>query len=60
MPTQEKSPLLLGQELDEVVQEVIRDTRRSGGVINTTIVVAPIKGVLSAKNPLLLLESEGH
>ena len=31
-------PLLFGQELDEVVQEVVRDNHRSGDVINTTCV----------------------
>ena len=61
LPTKKQGrPLLLGQELDEVVQEVIRDTRRAGGVINTTIVVATTKGVISAKNPTLLLENGGH
>ena len=53
-------PLLFGQELDKVVQQVVRDSCRSGGVINTTIVVATTKGVVSAKNPLLLLEKRGH
>ena len=61
LPTKKQGrPLLLGQELHQIVQEVIRDTRRSGGVINTTIVVATTKGVITAKNPTLLLENGGH
>ena len=41
LPTRRQGrPLLLGQKLDETVQEVIRDTRKAGGVINTTTVVA--------------------
>ena len=44
LPTKRwEGPLLLGQKLDEIVEEVVRDTRRSGGVINTTIVVATTK-----------------
>ena len=55
LPTKKQGrPLLLGQKLDQVVQEVIRDTRTAGGVINTTSVVATTKGVISAKNPTLL------
>ena len=53
-------PLLLGQTLDEIVQEVIRDTRKAGGVINTMIVVATAKGIITAKNPSLLHENGGH
>ena len=61
LPTKKQGrPLLLGQELDQVVQEVIRDTRRAGSVINTTIVLATTKGVISAKNPTLLPENGGH
>lgn len=61
LPTKKQGrPLLLGQELDQVIQEVIRDIRRSGGVVNTTIVVATTRGVISAKNPSLLRENGGH
>ena len=62
LPTKRQGrPLLLGQKLDKIVREVIRDTWKAGGVINTTIVVvATAKGIITAKNPLLLLENGGH
>ena len=53
MKRQER-PLLLGEKLDETVQEVIRETCKTGGVSNTAIVVAAIKGILMEKNPSLL------
>ena len=61
LPTKRQGrPLLLGQKLDKIVREVIRDTWKAGGVINTTIVVAIAKDIITAKNPLLLHENGGH
>ena len=60
LPTKRQGrPLLLGQTLDETVQRFISDTRKTGGVINTTVVVATARGIVSAKDPSLLRENGG-
>ena len=53
-------PLLLSEKLDETIQGFIRETRKAGGVINTSVVVAMAMGIVSAKDPSLLHEKGGH
>ena len=61
LPTKRQGrPLLLGEKLDETIQGFIRETRKAGGVINTSVVVAMAMGIVSAKDPSLLHEKGGH
>ena len=51
LPTKSQGrPLLLGLELDEIVQDYIKSLRVAGGVINCTIVVAAANGIVKAKD----------
>ena len=54
-----KPPVLLG-EIDLVVQDYIKSLRAAGGVVNTTIVMSAVKGIISAKDGGLLAESGGY
>ena len=53
-------PLLLGQELDKSVQIFIDSLRKTGGVVNTAIVVGAAHGIVSVHSPSLLREHGGH
>ena len=51
LPTKSQGrPLLLGLELDEIVQDYIKSLRVAGGVINCTIVVTAANGIVKAKD----------
>lgn len=52
------SPLMLGEKIDD--EEFIKNFRTSGGVVNTTIVVAAAQGIVGAENRALLKENGGH
>ena len=52
-------PLMLGEELDNRVQELVSEIRDAGGIINTRIVRAVAKGVVIAEDRTLLLENGG-
>ena len=55
LPTKRQGrPLLVGQKLDETIQDFIRETRKAGGVINTSVVVAMAMGIITSKDPTLL------
>ena len=62
MPTCKEAERLLfiGEKLDENIQGLIRGTRKAGGVINTSVVVAMAMGIVSTKDPSLLHENGGH
>ena len=61
LPTKRQGrPLLVGQKLDETIQGVIRETRKAGGVINTSVVVAMAMGIITSKDPSLVHENGGH
>ena len=51
-------PLLLGR-YDDDVYDYIKCLRRSGGVVNSTIVISAAKGIITHKNPGLLKEYGG-
>lgn len=51
-------PLMLGEKIDD--EEFIKNFRTSGGVVNTTIVVAAAQGIVGAENRALLKENGGH
>ena len=53
-------PLLLGNDLDDTVQEFIESLRKVGGVVNTSIVMAAAEGIIAAKNPSFLAKHGGH
>ena len=60
LPTKPQGrPLLLGQELDKAVQDYIEALRVAGGVVNSTIIVAAANGIVSAKDPSLLVSRGG-
>ena len=51
LPTKPQGrPLLLGQDLDNVVQDYIEALRTAGGVVNGTIVMAAANGIIKAKD----------
>lgn len=53
-------PLMLGEKIDDEVKQFIKNFRTSGGVVNTTIVVAAAQGIVGAENRALLKENGGH
>ena len=53
-------PLLLGKELDQAIQEYIKNLRAVGGVVNISIVIGAARGIICARNSDLLLENGGH
>ena len=61
LPTKAQGrPLVLGKELDNIVQEYIESTRKAKGVVNTVVVIAGATGIAAAKDPGLLFEHGGH
>ena len=53
-------PLLLGPDLDNAVKEYVESTRKMGGVINTTLVMAGAEGIVAARDRGLLVANGGH
>lgn len=51
---------MLGEKIDDEVKQFIKNFRTSGGVVNTTIVVAAAQGIVGAENRALLKENGGH
>ena len=61
LPTKPQGrPLLLGQELDKAVQDYIEALRCTGGIVNSAIVVAAAKGIVSSKDASLLVCRGGN
>ncbi len=61
LPTKQQGrPLLLGQELDNSVQDYIEALRVLGGVVNTHIVMAATVGIIKAKDITLLASHGGN
>jgi hypothetical protein len=52
-------PLLVGSELDKAIQDYINALRASGGVVNTTIVLAAAEGIIGARYPGKLKKQGG-
>ena len=53
-------PLLLGEELDQKVQQYLRAIRKSGGAVSTAIVLGAARGIILKTNRTLLAEYGGH
>ena len=53
-------PLLLGEDLDVTLREFFESLRKVGGVVNTSIVIAAVEGIVVAKNPSLLVSHGGN
>ena len=53
-------PLLLGPDLDNTVKEYVESTRKIGGVVNTTLVMARAEGIVAAGDQGLLVANGGH
>ena len=53
-------PLLLGKELDGIVQEYIKGLRKNKAIVNTSIVMAVAEGVLLSKDPSKLGSNGGQ
>ena len=53
-------PLLLPDKLDLKVQECIKELRRNGASVGTSVVVATAKGVIMNKNADLLVSNGGY
>ena len=61
LPTKAQGrPLLLGEKLDQAVQEYINNLRKVGGSVNSVIVLAAANGIVAAKDRSLLCEHGGH
>lgn len=59
VPKKRGRPLLLGAELDTKIQKYINVLRDNGAVINTQIVVAAGKGIVTGTDKSLLVENGG-
>lgn len=59
-PKKRGRKVMLGEDLDKLVQQYITGIRKTGGIINTSIVMAAAKGIVTSKNRLLLFENGGH
>ena len=53
-------PLLLGKELDGIVQEYTKGLRKNKAIVNTSIVMAVAEGVLLSKDPSKLGSNGGQ
>ena len=53
-------PLLLPDKLDLKVQECIKELRRNGASVGTSVVVSTAKGVIMNKNANLLVSNGGY
>ena len=58
-PKKRGRKLLLGDELDSLVQRYIVGVRESGGVINTQIVIAAARGIVLSRDRTMLRENGG-
>ena len=56
-PKKQGRPLLLGAELDARVQQYIKEMRKNGVVINTSVVMAAAEGVVMHHDANLLAKS---
>ena len=52
-------PLLIGEELDQQVQQYIKDSRKRGLAINTSVVIAAGHGIVMAHDANQLAENGG-
>ena len=52
-------PLLLGQDVEDNAKKIIHQIRLSGGVINNSVVIGIITGILRGTDSSLLLENGG-
>ena len=52
--------LLLGEDLDHMVQSYLKKIRQNGGSVSATIVVATARGILLACDKSILVEFSGH
>ena len=55
IPKKRGRPLILGEELDKQVREYLLETRRRGGTINISVVIATGTGIVMSQNPTLLV-----
>ena len=55
IPKKKGRPLTLGEELDKQVREYLLDTRRCGGIVNTTVTIATGTGIMMSQNPSMLV-----
>ena len=53
-------PVLLGEELDSLVQEFILNLRAASGVVNTTVVMGAAEGIISYGDASKLSSHGGH
>ena len=53
-------PLHLPREIDDLTKQLVTNLRSSGSPVSAAVVQAGAKGIISHKNPLLLLENGGR
>ena len=60
LPTKARGrPLLLCPNSDSAVKEYVESTRKVGGVVNTTLVIAGAEGIVAAQDRSLLVANGG-
>ena len=60
LATKEKGrPLLLGKNLDDLVKELVENSRISGGVVNITVVIAGAQGITLSQDATKLQSHRG-
>ena len=50
-------PLLVGEDVETQVREYIKESKASGCVVNTAVIIAAAKGIVMAKDANVLLEN---
>ena len=61
LATKEKGrPLLLGKNLDDLVKELVENLRISGGVVNTTVVMAGAQGIILSRDATIAWGAHQH
>ena len=53
-------PLLLGQKIDSLVQLYLKRVRHGGGIINTRIAEAAVRGIVMKYDKEKLMDFGGH
>ena len=57
---QRERPLKLGEEMDAAIQEYIKFLRLTGTVVNATVVMAAVEGIVAARDVTKLRWHDGH
>ena len=59
-PAKRGRPLLLGESIDNKIQQYLTKLRECGSVVNTAITIAGAKGIVLKIDKTQLVENGGH